>query len=88
MVEARSDQQRSRPSLASLMLDSPAPRSADVSPDGLGPHSRFFSQQAHGFATDHKEFSIVPGAGYVDLHYRVGLIPWGKFQSFFETHLV
>ncbi|GJE81932.1 hypothetical protein HNR51_004319 [Methylorubrum thiocyanatum] len=55
MAEARSDQQRSRPSLASLMLDSPAPRSAGVSPDGLGPHSRFFSQQAHGFATDPKE---------------------------------
>ncbi|MBW9080713.1 alpha/beta hydrolase [Rhizobium pusense] len=51
-------------------------------------HSRFFSEQADGFATDPKELFIVPGAGHVDLYDRVDLIPFDKLKSFFDQHLV
>ena len=50
-------------------------------------HSRFFSEQAYGFATEPKELYIVPGAGHVDLYDNVELIPWDKLQSFFDEKL-
>lgn len=50
-------------------------------------HSRIFSEQAFARAVDPKELFIVSGAGHVDLYDKVDLIPWGKLQSFFDTHL-
>ena len=50
-------------------------------------HSRIFSEHAYSRASEPKELFIVPGAGHVDLYDRVNLIPWGKLQSFFDTHL-
>lgn len=38
-------------------------------------------------AAEPKELLIVPGASYVDLYDRVGLIPFDKLTSFFRKNL-
>ncbi|OFB35876.1 hypothetical protein BA059_27435 [Mycolicibacterium sp. (ex Dasyatis americana)] len=50
-------------------------------------HSRYFSEDAFGRAAEPKEMYVVPGAGHVDLYDRIGLIPFGKLQMFFDQHL-
>jgi hypothetical protein len=54
---------------------------------GDNAHSREFSEDAYRLAGEPKELFIVPGAGHVDLHDRVNLIPFGKLTSFFQTNL-
>lgn len=54
---------------------------------GENAHSREFSEEAYRLAGQPKELLIIPGAGHVDLYDRVGLIPFEKLTSFFQTHL-
>lgn len=54
---------------------------------GENAHSREFSEDAYRLAAEPKELYIVPGAGHVDLYDRVGLIPFGKLESFFKEYL-
>jgi fermentation-respiration switch protein FrsA (DUF1100 family) len=50
-------------------------------------HSRYFSETAYAAAAEPKELVIVPGANHVDLYDRMDVIPFDKFQSFFNQHL-
>ncbi|EKG19657.1 hypothetical protein MPH_03070 [Macrophomina phaseolina MS6] len=50
-------------------------------------HSREFSEDAYARAGEPKELFWVPGAGHVDLYYRVGLIPFDKLTQFFRMNL-
>ncbi|MBN8227544.1 alpha/beta hydrolase [Corallococcus macrosporus] len=54
---------------------------------GENAHSREFSDEAYRLAGEPKELVIVPGAGHVDLYDRVGLIPFDKLTTFFQTNL-
>lgn len=54
---------------------------------GENAHSRYHSEDAFEAATGPKELHIVPGADHVDLYDRHELIPFGKLESFFTTHL-
>jgi fermentation-respiration switch protein FrsA (DUF1100 family) len=54
---------------------------------GENAHSREFSEEAYRLAGQPKELVIIPGAGHVDLYDRVGLIPFAKLTSFFQTNL-
>ena len=52
-------------------------------------HSRYFSEGAFAkLKGDNKELMIIPGASHVDLYDdEAGVIPYDKFESFFETNL-
>jgi uncharacterized protein len=50
-------------------------------------HSRIFSEQAFGRASEPRELVVVPGAGHVDLYDRMHLIPWDTLTSFFARAL-
>lgn len=54
---------------------------------GENAHSRYFSEDAYGMATEPRELYIVPRAGHVDLYDRVNMIPWDKLQAFFDENL-
>ncbi|WPO00612.1 alpha/beta hydrolase [Pseudomonas sp. MUP55] len=54
---------------------------------GADAHSREFSEDAYQRAAEPKELLIIPNAGHVDLYDRVGLIPFAKLTSFFQSHL-
>ena len=52
-------------------------------------HSRYFSEDAYALLKgDNKELMIIPGATHVDLYDDVkGVIPYDKFESFFNEYL-
>ena len=52
-------------------------------------HSRYFSEDAYVLLKgDNKELMIIPGATHVDLYDDVkGVIPYDKFESFFNEYL-
>ncbi|WP_230015119.1 alpha/beta hydrolase [Pseudomonas chlororaphis] len=50
-------------------------------------HSREFSEDAYRRAGEPRALHWVAGAGHVDLYDRVGLIPWDRLYTFFDTHL-
>ena len=52
-------------------------------------HSRYFSEGAFAkLKGDNKELMIIPGATHVDLYDDVkGVIPYDKFEDFFNTYL-
>jgi len=54
---------------------------------GSDAHSREFSEDAYQRAAEPKELLIIPNAGHVDLYDRVGLIPFAKLTTFFQSHL-
>ena len=52
-------------------------------------HSRYFSEGAFAkLKGDNKELMIIPGASHVDLYDdEAGVIPYDKFETFFNTYL-
>ncbi len=50
-------------------------------------HSKEFSEDAYKRAAEPKELYYVKGAGHVDLYDRIGLIPFGKLNEFFNKNL-
>ncbi|AZF05303.1 alpha/beta hydrolase [Pseudomonas sp. R5-89-07] len=54
---------------------------------GADAHSREFSEDAYQRAAEPKQLLIIPNAGHVDLYDRVGLIPFAKLTTFFQSHL-
>lgn len=50
-------------------------------------HSRYFSETAFAAAAAPKELLIIEGANHVDLYDRMDVIPFDRFQAFFEEHL-
>jgi fermentation-respiration switch protein FrsA (DUF1100 family) len=50
-------------------------------------HSRYFSETAFAAAAEPKELLIIEGANHVDLYDRMDVIPFDRFQAFFEEHL-
>ncbi len=70
------------PLVALAMLD---PTFANVSDPPAASGSG--SQNAHKRAAEPKERFLVPGAGHVDLHDRVNLIPFDKRTESFRGNL-
>lgn len=66
---------------------------AEISPrplllvHGENAHSRYFSETAYAAAAEPKELLIIPGASHVDLYDKVEIIPFDRFEAFFEQHL-
>lgn len=54
---------------------------------GENAHSRYFSETAFAAAAEPKELLIIEGANHVDLYDRMDVIPFDRFQAFFEEHL-
>ncbi|MBC1664162.1 alpha/beta hydrolase [Listeria welshimeri] len=54
---------------------------------GENAHSRFFSEDVYGEASEPKELYVVPHAGHVDLYDKLDLIPFDKLTDFFGEHL-
>ena len=68
-------------------------RSAVLIVHGEKAHSCYFSRDAYAAMTaeskytDNKELMIIPDAVHTDLYDNVDVIPFDKFQSFFEKYL-
>ena len=56
-------------------------------------HSPYFSKDAYAAMVEgnpvpgNKELMVIPGAVHTDLYCKFDVIPFDKFQAFFEEHL-